>query len=237
MSLSKLIIKWSKRRRNLGLVVDHQGHLVILAPQGTTPEAIGQALAKHQAWIAKKQGERRQSLDRLKPGQVYLLGLAYNLHIRAGPAAKVVLRNGAILVGLPETTGGFWPVLRQWYLRQAEYHLPVRVEHFQNLMHLIAGPVQVWEWQRRWGECRPGEGGRLRFNWRLILLPPEILDYVVVHELAHLKVAGHPPGFWQQVEAILPDYRRRRGWLNNYGLPFLRWTAEVPGNQERIDKL
>jgi predicted metal-dependent hydrolase len=55
------------------------------------------------------------------------------------------------------------------------------------------------------------------------MLPPEIIDYVVVHELAHLRVPGHNPRFWGQVAAILPDYRERRQWLNRYGTPFLWW--------------
>ena len=72
------------------------------------------------------------------------------------------------------------------------------------------------------GRMPPGPA-HLRFNWRLIMLPPEIIDYVVVHELAHLLAPGHNPRFWGVVAAILPDYQARRRWLNRYGSPFLLW--------------
>ena len=68
------------------------------------------------------------------------------------------------------------------------------MSHFAAFMGLTPGPVELKEWKRRWGECHPD--GTLKFNWRLIMCPPEVIDYVVVHELAHLKVPGHNPRFW-----------------------------------------
>ena len=85
------------------------------------------------------------------------------------------------------------------------------------------GPMALKGWKRRWGECHPD--GALKFNWRLILCPPAVIDYVVVHELAHLVVPGHNPRFWGVVAKVLPDYAARRGWLNREGSPFLLWRA------------
>jgi predicted metal-dependent hydrolase len=99
-----------------------------------------------------------------------------------------------------------------------------RVGLFAQAMGLKAGPIQVRDWKGRWGECHLEKG--LRFNWRLILLPPEVLDYVVVHELAHLKVPGHPREFWHQVAKVLPDWALRRRWLNREGAPFLVWEPK-----------
>ena len=87
--------------------------------------------------------------------------------------------------------------------------------------------MELKGWKRRWGECHPD--GTLKFNWRLILCPPVVIDYVVVHELAHLKVAGHNPRFWGQVAKVLPDYAARRRWLNREGAPFLLWRAVAHG--------
>ncbi len=102
--------------------------------------------------------------------------------------------------------------------------LQERVSHFGARMGLTPGPVALKEWKRRWGECHPD--GTLKFNWRLIMCPPAVIDYVVVHELAHLKVPGHNPRFWGQVAKVLPDYAARRRWLNREGAPFLLWRAE-----------
>ena len=99
--------------------------------------------------------------------------------------------------------------------------------HFAASMGLTPGPVELKGWKRRWGECHPD--GTLKFNWRLIMCPAAVIDYVVVHELAHLKVPGHNPRFWGQVARVLPDYAVRRRWLNREGAPFLLWRPE-PGS-------
>ncbi|MEW6658860.1 MAG: M48 family metallopeptidase [Thermodesulfobacteriota bacterium] len=110
---------------------------------------------------------------------------------------------------------------------QLEFWVPRIIKHYARDLGLKGLRVELREWRRRWGECRFQEA--LRFNWRLILLPLEILDYVVVHELAHLLEPGHNPRFWQRVEETLPDYRQRRYWLNRYGTPFLLWTLDEKG--------
>ena len=99
-----------------------------------------------------------------------------------------------------------WSRLVAWYAERAFGLLQDRVRHFAAAMGLTPGPVELKEWKRRWGECHPD--GTLKFNWRLIMCPPEVIDYVVVHELAHLKVPGHNPRFWGVVEKVLPDYAR-----------------------------
>ena len=82
-------------------------------------------------------------------------------------------------------------------------------------MGVTCGRISIREQKTRWGSCS-GQGN-LNFNWKLILMPPEILDYVVVHELAHRKQMNHSPAFWAEVERILPDWRERRRWLREKG--------------------
>jgi predicted metal-dependent hydrolase len=121
----------------------------------------------------------------------------------------------------PGKAATLWPPLRAWLSCRAEAHIKDRVAHYAPELGVKVRPLEMREWRRRWGECHPD--GRLRFNWRLIMLPPEIIDYVVVHELAHLKAPGHNPRFWGVVAAILPDWQARRRWLNRFGTPFLLW--------------
>ena len=92
-----------------------------------------------------------------------------------------------------------WSRLVAWYAERAFALLQARVPILRPLWVFRPGPVELKGWKRRWGECHPD--GTLKFNWRLILCPPAVIDYVVVHELAHLKVAGHNPRFWGQVAA------------------------------------
>jgi predicted metal-dependent hydrolase len=98
-----------------------------------------------------------------------------------------------------------------WYRRRAEIHIGARVAHFAALTGVTPAAVTVKEMRSRWGSCT--SHGRVSFHWGLVLLPPAIVDYVVVHELAHLRELNHGPRFWRLVEEIVPDYHARRAWL------------------------
>ena len=93
--------------------------------------------------------------------------------------------------------------------------IPERVEYFAKVIGVTYGKITVRNQKTRWGSC--SSKGNLNFNWKLVLMPPEILDYVVVHELAHRKEMNHSPLFWKEVAAVLPDYRERRAWLREHG--------------------
>ena len=82
-------------------------------------------------------------------------------------------------------------------------------------MGVTYGRITIRAAKTRWGSC--SGAGNLNFHWKLILMPDEVLDYVVVHELAHRKQMNHSPAFWAEVEKVLPDYRERRRWLKNWG--------------------
>ncbi|MGC2434461.1 MAG: SprT family zinc-dependent metalloprotease [Desulfobaccales bacterium] len=212
--------RYSSRRRSIALMVTPRGNLVVTSPRGTSPAQISQALARHRGWIEQKAAERREAWACLKEGTFYLLGRPYPLP-SAGSQGKPGAPPGPEILELPDWPACGWPALKDWLSRQAAAHVQERLAFYAPALGVRARPLELSQWKRRWGECHPD--GRLRFNWRLIMLPPEVIDYVVVHELAHLKVPGHNPRFWGQVEMILPDYRERRRWLNRYGTPFLWW--------------
>lgn len=107
------------------------------------------------------------------------------------------------------------PALERIYREKARKKLLQRAEDFSRQMHVSYHSLRLSSAKTRWGSC--SARGNLNFHWKLILMPPEILDYVVVHELAHLKEMNHSPRFWAIVESVLPDYRRRRRWLKVYG--------------------
>ena len=213
----------SPRRRSIGIMVTTEGKVVVTLPRGATQESLARALEKHRAWIEAKVAERQAAWGHIKAGEAYFLGEAFRLTVLRGATGAVTLNGPEIRVPLPEGAD-LWSRLVAWYAERALTRLQARVAHFAASMGLSPGPVELKGWKRRWGECHPD--GKLRFNWRLILCPPMVIDYVVVHELAHLKVAGHNPRFWGQVAKVLPDYAARRRWLNREGAPFLLWRAE-----------
>ncbi|MGQ9688554.1 MAG: M48 family metallopeptidase [Desulfobaccales bacterium] len=195
--------------------------MVLHAPQGLSRAAVCRIIEKNLAWIEKKRAALREAQARVEAGKAYFRGQAFPLALIRAGQDQVSLTGGLVRVSVETPATDPWPRLVSWYCRQAETFLTQSVRQFSGLMQVAPPPLELRSWRRRWGECRAD--GRLRFNWRLILLPPEILDYVVVHELAHLLIPGHPPRFWQEVRKYLSDYDAHRRWLKLYGGPFLFW--------------
>lgn len=103
--------------------------------------------------------------------------------------------------------------VKQWYVQQARKIILERVAHYQSLLQEPVGSIRIKDVRSRWGSCSSKRN--LNFNWRLVMAPMEVLDYVVVHELCHLKEMNHSKNFWKLVEDILPDYKRQREWLKD----------------------
>ena len=103
---------------------------------------------------------------------------------------------------------------------QALQVIPERVRYYAPLVGVTYGRITIRNQRTRWGSC--SAKGNLNFNCLLMLMPPEILDYVVVHELAHRREMNHSPAFWAIVESVLPDYRARRQWLKEHGGAYMQ---------------
>lgn len=101
------------------------------------------------------------------------------------------------------------------YREAAKEYFPKRVYHFAHILGVSYGNITIRDQKTRWGSC--SSKGNLSFNWRLILAPPNVLDYVVVHELCHRKEMNHSPKFWALVESVMPDYKQYRKWLKENG--------------------
>ena len=104
-------------------------------------------------------------------------------------------------------------------IQKAKDIFPKRVAYFADRMGVAYGRITIREQKTRWGSC--SGAGNLNFNWKLVLMPPEVLDYVVVHELAHRKEMNHSERFWKVVEAEMPDYVERRRLLKVTGRQFI----------------
>ncbi|MDE7130215.1 MAG: M48 family metallopeptidase [Lachnospiraceae bacterium] len=105
--------------------------------------------------------------------------------------------------------------LEKRYIAAAKEYFPKRVAHFHQFTGGSYNRITIRDQKTRWGSC--SARGTLSFNWRLMLAPPAILDYVVVHELCHLTHMNHSTAFWQKVESVYPDYRTARKWLKDHG--------------------
>ena len=103
----------------------------------------------------------------------------------------------------------------QYYKKRARKIMIEKVSELEKQMGVKVNQVSIRQQKTRWGSC--SSKGNVSFNWKLILMPPNILEYVIVHELAHLKEMNHSSNFWKEVENILPDYRESRKWLKENG--------------------
>lgn len=108
-----------------------------------------------------------------------------------------------------------------WLREYARAELEKRVKLFGRQMQVSVNRISIKEQKTRWGSC--SSKGNINFNWKLVLMPERIMDYVVVHELAHRKQMNHSKSFWREVEIVLPDYRERKQWLREHEGEFMKY--------------
>ena len=197
--------------------------LVVTVPASATARQAEAFVIKHQRWVVR-QLERWATLfaklPRPWPYGTSLLyrGESHTVEIRqagAGSVERTPQRRLIICAPSGGIEGARW-VLRRWLMREATPVLAERAETLGAQMGLRAKRIYVRNLRWRWGSCWPGDS--LSFNYRLIMAPPHILDYVVVHELAHLKERNHSPLFWSLVAGQCPSHRDARIWLRTFGV-------------------
>lgn len=153
-----------------------------------------------------------------KPNSAWFLGKEYPIsNVKSGKAC-VMFCNDEFLVYAPKhNKETIQTLMEEWYRKKAREIFTKRVEYFAPQIGKRVNRIAIRGQHTRWGSC--SSKGNLNFNWRLMLAPPEIIDYVVVHELCHLLHMNHSKDFWHSVEAILPDYKQRKKWLTEWKCP------------------
>ena len=120
---------------------------------------------------------------------------------------------GSVITTEGRTYGGE-AGMYNWYEKQAKTVIPKRVRFYAEQMGETFGNITIKNQKKRWGSCSSARN--LNFNRRLIMAPQEVMDYVIVHELCHLRQMNHSNAFWQEVEMVLPDYKMHKKWLETY---------------------
>ncbi|MER3481995.1 MAG: M48 family peptidase [Meiothermus sp.] len=213
-------IRRSTRRRTVGITVDHQG-VRVAAPKRMPLDRVVELVGTKAPWIAQKLAElksHREPPKRFVNGETYpYLGRRVQLEVNPHPHRNPVALRGNVLEVRSDDPRS---ALESWYKARAQEVIRRRVELYCEELGWKVPPVLVRNQKKRWGSCNAK--GELRFNWRLVMAPLPLLDYVVIHEMAHLKVLNHSPRFWRLVERIMPDYKERHKALNELG-PGLYW--------------
>jgi len=218
----------SRRRRTVGIVVKADGSVRISVPHRFPLAGIHEVVAAKAAWIRQKRQHflvrhaERQSFRFFDGETVPCLGEQLTLRPQPGDAGSGCERDGNRLVlrlpsmpDEPEFTEQCETLLRGWYMQFAQEYFRQRAAYFAERLGVSPKMVGIKSYRTRWGSCH--HDGRVYFNWRLVMAPPHIADYVVVHELCHLLQADHSPAFWRHVAVICPEYRLSRRWLKENG--------------------
>lgn len=203
------------RRKTIALIVTREGKLVVRAPLRATRAQIEQILTAKADWIEARISEVREALARTahiyRPGESFLyLGQEYPLALveRERPALSQAYGHFELAwKALPRAREAFV----SWYRARAREVLTERVGIYAARMGLQPNAIKITGARTRWGSCNTR--GTLCFTWRLALAPLEVIDYVVVHELAHLRMRNHSREFWRLVGEYLPEFRQRISWL------------------------
>lgn len=206
------------KRRTLALIIERDGSLTVRAPIRMGESQVYRFVEAKQDWIKRKQAEVKKNCSvtrQFVEGELFhFMGRAFPLRLVSEPQRALTLGEDGFQLG-GSRTGDGRALFVAWYRTQARRVIEERVLYFARLHGFKVGKIRISSAQTRWGSC--SRKGVLSFTWRLVMAPIEVIDYVVVHELSHLRYMNHSPEFWSLVEQILPDYKRRRAWLKKNG--------------------
>jgi len=223
ISIDKLI---RSHRKTIGLQITNDARLIVRAPYFASEGLIRRLIRQKESWIKAKQDyfKQRQSkglVRKFQPGEEFLfLGKVYPLVI-SDDLPKAVVFDGSLKIA-QVALSNVKKHLENWYKSQALDYITPRVEDYAREAGLKHHAIKVNEARTRWGSC--GHKNTLNFTWRLIMAPPRVVDYVIVHELMHLKEKNHSHKFWAEVAQIIPDYRQDERWLKQNG-HLLAWDG------------
>jgi hypothetical protein len=216
------IVRSRHRRRTIAITIERDGRVVVRAPAKTARDTLHQFVQEKKPWISKKLLQIRQERTDAYPrafvsgetffylGDSYPLKVTYNL--RGAPPLAFI--GGEFQLN-ERFKGNRKALFVAWYKIQAETLIRQRIDQYREVMDIPSVQIRITSAKYQWGGCSSRD--RITFSWRIVLAPLPMVDYVVVHELAHLRERNHSSNFWKIVEAILPDYRVRRQWLREHG--------------------
>jgi hypothetical protein len=227
-------IRRTDRERTVALTIEARGKLVVSAPGGVSIDRLNRIVREKAPWVIR----RARRVSDLPPppskrefvsGETILyLGRQYRLRVVEGKSAEGKASHQGKWLRVPVAPGLSAVASRRavaravvrWLKLHASSYIVGRLETVAKRFGVPTPNVVVREQQRRWGSC--DARGTLRINWRIVQAPVRLIDYVLAHELVHLRVPTHGPAFWRELGRAMPDYEDRRARLRELG-PSLMW--------------
>lgn len=218
----------STRCKNIRLVIDING-LKVVTPLKTKPEEVDKLLKAKSNWIykhymnfqsfkvAENNREWQSGESILYKGDKYFININTYKHSRTlinfnGNSFEVYVNER---LDESERKDKIKAVFRKWYMQSANEHIRDKLDYYCRIMGLSYNSMRIKEQKTRWGSC--SRKGNLNFNWKLIMSPQWVIDYVIIHELCHLKHLNHSKKYWNLVALYMPEYNEAREWLKKNG--------------------
>jgi predicted metal-dependent hydrolase len=220
MDLKYTVVR-SGRRKKLTITVERDRSIVVHAPQDTSEDTIRKVVESKRQWLFDKvhHAQKYQDLPHA-PGKEVVngesalyLGMAYPIELTDTASGGVEFSRRFLIPAADQLKRKV--VLKDWYLARAQETILPRVNLHANDLGVVVAEVNIVDNRFRWGSCTTKD--HLNFNWRLIKAPMFVIDYVIVHELAHLLEANHTPRFWNIVRAKAPLSEKAKDWLREHG--------------------
>ncbi|AFV22846.1 hypothetical protein Mpsy_0637 [Methanolobus psychrophilus R15] len=215
------------RKKTIELTIDLHRHLTVKAPHGMEDDAVKTNLFRKAKWIINNLDKMddviiHESNKEFISGEKYLLrGRRYRLKVIKGDDVSLKFNNGRFIATVPkdvlesEYKALLHPLFMEYYQQKAEQVISERVKRYLKYFDNEPSLVKVQDLKGKWGNC--SKTNQLRFNWRIVMATTSIIDYVVVHEMCHLKHKNHSKEYWDSIKTILPDYEKRKEWLRING--------------------
>lgn len=210
-----------KKRKTMSIFIDFYGHIEVRVPKETTEESVLQFLEEKWDWIQQKTKEMKERLEGQKekvydPGEVFLyLGNSYPIQISEDLEAEqdyVVFEGNVLKIYVKQQEDErIKQALKRFYYQQCKALVEKRIRAYQSKFKTKPRSIKINDDKSTWGTCN--SRFELTFNWKLSMAPPEVIDYVVIHEMCHMVHLNHDRSFWRLVGKMMPDYEQRQNWL------------------------
>ena len=215
-------LRWTARRRTVGIAIEPDRRVIVMAPRSAVRERVAALVTRRIRWI-RRQWERIDALPSPATPRQWVngethryLGRQYRLNLRKSESPGVKLQGGFFMVSVsdPGNTRDIRSLMGSWYRERGEALLPARVERAMastTWLEVQPPAIRVGALRTRWGST--SRAGRITFNVDLVKAPLPCVDYVVAHELVHLRIPNHSPAFWRMLSRVMPDWRKWRKTL------------------------
>ncbi|MEI7425513.1 MAG: SprT family zinc-dependent metalloprotease [Candidatus Moraniibacteriota bacterium] len=215
IKISKII---RSKRKNIALVISHDATLIVRAPMRTPLNYIEKLVEEKFVWIERKMQEANNRPKAVKKtfqsgeeflyqGELYKIKLTDELTIQITDDFELLFPKVFLWRSHTRMLG--------WYKKQAQEIIVERTEIIAEKLKLNYSSLKISNAKTNWGSCGPKNS--LNFNWRLIMAPSMIIDYVIIHELIHILEKNHSAKFWEKVVTVMPEYKKNRRWLKENG--------------------